>query len=183
MTMSDRERRCRRGHLIEGKECAECHRIRARAKTAARGGKPRAGTHCQQGHEFTEDNTIITSEGRRRCRTCRRAWFAAYRRAQGIPERPVGRQDRPRTVLKAAPKAPEPPADGLPATWGQPDPERLRAERAKQRALANLRRTLKPNEIDYTAIPPIGDEEKALVARLLDRWGAHDLAEALGVAA
>lgn len=68
MTMSDRERRCRRGHLIEGKECAECHRIRARAKTAARGGKPRAGTHCQQGHEFTEDNTIITSEGRRRCR-------------------------------------------------------------------------------------------------------------------
>lgn len=30
-------------------------------------------THCQRGHEFTPENTIITSQGRRACKTCWRA--------------------------------------------------------------------------------------------------------------
>jgi len=30
-------------------------------------------THCPQGHEYTEANTMITAAGARRCRTCDRA--------------------------------------------------------------------------------------------------------------
>jgi hypothetical protein len=29
-------------------------------------------THCKRGHEFTEENTFITTQGRRRCRLCSR---------------------------------------------------------------------------------------------------------------
>lgn len=33
----------------------------------------RAKTHCPHGHEYTPENTIVfPSDGRRRCRTCRR---------------------------------------------------------------------------------------------------------------
>lgn len=33
----------------------------------------RAKTHCPRGHEYTEENTLVyPSDGRRRCRTCRR---------------------------------------------------------------------------------------------------------------
>ena len=31
-----------------------------------------AKTHCNRGHEFTEENTRIEGKGLRRCRTCRR---------------------------------------------------------------------------------------------------------------
>lgn len=35
----------------------------------------RAKTHCPHGHEYTEENTIVyPSDGRRRCRTCRRGF-------------------------------------------------------------------------------------------------------------
>jgi len=43
--------------------------------TEHRGGAEhqRAKTHCPHGHEYTEENTIVyPSDGRRRCRTCRR---------------------------------------------------------------------------------------------------------------
>ena len=29
-------------------------------------------THCKQGHEFTEENTLVTKRGHRSCRTCNR---------------------------------------------------------------------------------------------------------------
>lgn len=35
-------------------------------------------THCAQGHEFTPENTQPRWGGGRRCRTCVRAWNAAY---------------------------------------------------------------------------------------------------------
>lgn len=35
--------------------------------------KKRAATHCSKGHEFTSENTIMTVEGWRRCKTCFRA--------------------------------------------------------------------------------------------------------------
>jgi hypothetical protein len=31
-------------------------------------------THCAQGHEYTTENTYITSKGYRRCRTCLNTW-------------------------------------------------------------------------------------------------------------
>ncbi|MGE3712323.1 MAG: hypothetical protein AB7G35_21970 [Hyphomicrobiaceae bacterium] len=38
----------------------------------ASGAKKRAMTHCKNGHEFTPENTSISKEGWRRCRTCLR---------------------------------------------------------------------------------------------------------------
>lgn len=32
----------------------------------------RSRTHCPQGHEYTEDNTILTKDGKRKCRECKR---------------------------------------------------------------------------------------------------------------
>jgi hypothetical protein len=36
-------------------------------------------THCDNGHEFTPENTHVTSDGWRRCRACKRHWNAGYR--------------------------------------------------------------------------------------------------------
>lgn len=44
---------------------------------AANGKRQRSKTHCPQGHEYTEKNTIITRQGWRRCRTC---FYAKERR-------------------------------------------------------------------------------------------------------
>ena len=35
-----------------------------------RRGTKASQTHCKRGHEFTEENTVIKSNGTRRCRTC-----------------------------------------------------------------------------------------------------------------
>lgn len=32
-----------------------------------------AKTHCKHGHEFTPENTYVTSEGKRQCKTCNKA--------------------------------------------------------------------------------------------------------------
>jgi hypothetical protein len=37
----------------------------------ANGARQRARTHCKRGHEFTPENTDLTKEGWRQCRTCR----------------------------------------------------------------------------------------------------------------
>jgi hypothetical protein len=34
------------------------------------GAKMQARTHCKSGHEYTHENTLVTKEGWRRCRTC-----------------------------------------------------------------------------------------------------------------
>jgi HNH endonuclease len=44
-------------------------------------------THCLNGHEFTQENTSLINRKRdgrkiRRCKTCNRAWFRAYRKAR-----------------------------------------------------------------------------------------------------
>ena len=44
-------------------------------------------THCQNGHEFTPDNTYIRREGHRQCRTCAKV-RAAKRRTGRPPGRP-----------------------------------------------------------------------------------------------
>jgi hypothetical protein len=35
-------------------------------------------THCQRGHEFTPENTIIRRSGYRKCRECHRAYLREY---------------------------------------------------------------------------------------------------------
>lgn len=40
-------------------------------------------TTCNSGHEFTEENTYITSQGYRHCRVCHRITEAARRAARG----------------------------------------------------------------------------------------------------
>lgn len=37
-------------------------------------------THCYRGHPFDEENTVYTTDGRRNCRTCRRARHKAKRK-------------------------------------------------------------------------------------------------------
>lgn len=37
-------------------------------------------THCSRGHEFTPENTLSRSDGKRRCRTCHREREAARRK-------------------------------------------------------------------------------------------------------
>jgi len=54
------------------------------------GGNPvnrRAWTHCQAGHEFTHDNTIVKKSGRRQCRQCTRKWGAAYDAKRRAPHK------------------------------------------------------------------------------------------------
>jgi len=87
---------CRNGHSYEGNEappntyrfrCAICFRAfldRRRDPNAevANGRK----THCPYGHPYDEKNTIHTKDGRRKCRTCKRAatrrYMAARRKEQ-----------------------------------------------------------------------------------------------------
>jgi len=38
--------------------------------TAAQDHAERRVTHCPQGHEYTDENTRITKDGKRKCRTC-----------------------------------------------------------------------------------------------------------------
>lgn len=43
-----------------------------RGETAA--ARNAAQTHCPQGHEYTGENTYVTTAGSRRCRTCTREY-------------------------------------------------------------------------------------------------------------
>ena len=44
-------------------------------------------THCKHGHEFTPENTIITKDGRRNCRTCQGLSARRYARSDQNRER------------------------------------------------------------------------------------------------
>lgn len=58
------------------------HQASMRRAILASAGKKRAATHCQRGHEFTPENTQITSTGGRRCRACTRLRDEEYREAR-----------------------------------------------------------------------------------------------------
>lgn len=49
-------------------------------KAIPKGPKPR--THCGRGHEYTEENTRITKEGWKACRTCHNAKMRRYSAAK-----------------------------------------------------------------------------------------------------
>lgn len=48
--------------------------LRGATMTAAR----RATTHCPQGHEYNDENTIVSNRGQRECKTCRYEKNRAY---------------------------------------------------------------------------------------------------------
>jgi hypothetical protein len=90
--------RCRgQGHYVEdgAKFCVLCNQpIRAEAKTpppatgkkktvAQRTQEWAAVTHCYHGHEFTEANTYVDPNGRKRCRRCSRELTRTWRAKQG----------------------------------------------------------------------------------------------------
>ena len=78
-------------HMCRNPRCVNPDHIRIVTKAENLLARPsiqaaKAKTHCKSGHVFTEENTYITSEGRRQCRTCnrnrRRARKARQRRKE-----------------------------------------------------------------------------------------------------
>lgn len=51
-----------------------------KAANAASAASKRQAAQCQRGHEFTPENTQLSSAGRRRCKACTRMRAAKYRR-------------------------------------------------------------------------------------------------------
>jgi len=56
-------------HLFLGTTADNTHDMDAKGRRRSRNIKAE-WTHCKRGHEFTPESTMITAEGRRRCRTC-----------------------------------------------------------------------------------------------------------------
>lgn len=71
-------------HLCRVRACCNPDHLEAvtRQVNVLRGAGPSAQqarwTHCPQGHEFTEANTLRTEPGKRRCRECHNARQRAY---------------------------------------------------------------------------------------------------------
>lgn len=55
----------------------------------------RLKTHCVRGHEFTEDNTYITTRGTRSCRKCKRMHGLAYRVKHRKPRHATTEETQP----------------------------------------------------------------------------------------
>jgi len=69
-------------HLCRNRRCVNPDHLEpvTRKENLRRGHGEHSGgkTHCKRGHEFTPENTIITTEGYRNCRECGRVWQRAY---------------------------------------------------------------------------------------------------------
>lgn len=61
---------CNPAHLEPVPHKVNCRRGACGLETGRQG---RAKTHCKNGHAYTEENTLITRKGFRRCRTCKLA--------------------------------------------------------------------------------------------------------------
>lgn len=74
-------------HLCRNRACIEPSHLEAvtHRENIARS-VPARVTHCPSGHEYTEENTLVTTNDRgyrrRRCRTCRVAASRAYRESR-----------------------------------------------------------------------------------------------------
>jgi len=58
-----------------------------RERDQKRRGRNSRKTHCPEGHEFSEENTIITAAGARSCRQCRAAFEAKRREDEAFTAR------------------------------------------------------------------------------------------------
>jgi hypothetical protein len=91
-----RKTTCRLGHSFERNKqgrrwCRTCFYQYCAARRRAAGVPAlvpaRNKTHCNAGHEYTDDNALVTKDGRRRCRTCMRALQQQWRRHKRERER------------------------------------------------------------------------------------------------
>lgn len=77
-------------HLCNNRSCCNPDHLRATTnrENILRGdgacAKHARQTHCKRGHEFTADNTYITPNGGRECKTCRTARINAWKLRKGI---------------------------------------------------------------------------------------------------
>lgn len=105
--INQRKTHCKNGHLFppansaRRRICLPCQKVLARRWYVARRDSPehvrqRAAnrlvsnasnairsrqTHCKNGHEFSHDNTVRTSDGYRSCKICVKAYKVEYNRA------------------------------------------------------------------------------------------------------
>lgn len=61
-------------HKCHNPACVRYHKDHVQIETIRhnRGRGNASKTHCPRGHEYTEENTILKSGGRRNCKTCHR---------------------------------------------------------------------------------------------------------------
>lgn len=66
---------------FKGRDCIQCRRDRCRKSNGWKGmiGPRGEWTHCPNGHEFDEQNTTITTSGKRLCKACARERGARLR--------------------------------------------------------------------------------------------------------
>lgn len=73
-------------HLCRNKRCVNPKHLEAvtQHENILRGTSPQAHyakrTHCNNGHPFSKDNTLIRENGSRRCKACHKDYHSYYRR-------------------------------------------------------------------------------------------------------
>jgi len=77
-------------HLCRVRSCVNPDHLEVvtQAENKRRGMSPAAQnarkTHCNKGHEYSEENTYISARGYRECRTCRKVWDAAKKEKSAL---------------------------------------------------------------------------------------------------
>ena len=99
-------------HLCRNPSCVNPEHLEpvSHAENVRRGLRGALTTHCPSGHAYTDENTYITPEGRRKCRGCNRARSKANYRSRPPKRKNLTAEQRSERARKAAV-----------ARWGQKD--------------------------------------------------------------